>query len=234
MIILQEPKLSPESNCTYLDNRQWRFEYFFAHDLNKEEMDILLSQGWRKFGAYFFRPNCNNCHDCIPIRVCVNEFMPSKSQRRALKKTSEISVVFKDLEFRDEIFDIYCDHSLKRFGKIESDLEDFLTSFYSQTCPSLQSEFYLNDELIAVGFLDYGDASLSSVYFIYKDSHAYLNPGTVSIIKEIEFAKENNFHHYYLGYWIEKNHSMAYKNNFFPNEKFNWQNKAWFKDSNND
>ena len=40
-------------------------------------------------------------------------------------------------------------------------------NFYSPSTPSLQSEFYINGELIGLGFLDRGKDCLSSVYFIY-------------------------------------------------------------------
>ena len=126
---------------------------------------------------YYFRPKCDDCYDCIPIRVLADKFKPTRSQKRILKKNSEITVKFNPLKYSDKIYEIYRDHSENRFGK-ETDIEDFIANFYSESCPSLQSEYYLNDELIAVGFLDMSNKSLSSIYFIFKTCYEKYSLGT--------------------------------------------------------
>jgi len=165
MKLLSEPQVSEESACPYIDGKRWRFSYFFALDVAAEELDIILSRGWRKFGMYYFRPVCIGCRECIPIRVKTDEMTPSKSQRRAIRDCMDIRVEFKDMEYRDEIFEIYKDHSFNRFNK-ESSEEDFRSSFYTKSCPA-------------------------------------------------------------LGYFIENNKSMAYKNSFHINEKMDWDTGEW-------
>lgn len=192
--------------------------------LNEVQFDFFLKRGWRKFGYFYFRPFSKQC--CVPIRVLTDSFSPSKSQRRILKKTDNIEIQFKTLNFRKEIYDIYVNHC-KRFPQTPSSIADFIESFFNSSAPSFQSEYYLNKELIAVGFLDFSHKSLSSVYFIYKNEYSYLNLGTFSILKEIEYAKELGLKYYYLGYYIKENPKMAYKNNFFPNEKLNWEKGIW-------
>ena len=144
MVVIQEPILSNNSECAYIEDRQWRFEYFFAFGLTGSELEKYLESGWRKFGVYYFKPKCDECFGCIPIRVSADRFKPSRSQKRVIKKNSEIIVNFAPLKFSEEIYEIYRDHSINRFGK-ETDVEDFMTNFYSESCPSLQSEYYLND-----------------------------------------------------------------------------------------
>ena len=229
MIVLQETKLSEFIQCTYLPEKKLRFAYAFLTDLDGKEINFFLSTGWRKFGIYYFKPECGQCRDCIPIRVNVNDFLPSKSQRRTLRKSSPIEVKFSDLNYNEEIYEIYKNHSEIKFGK-ETDREDFITSFYNPSCPSLQSEYYLDGKLFAVGFLDITSEALSSIYFAYNTDFEDYSPGTLSIIKEIEFAKSLGLKYYYLGYYIKNNNSMSYKNRFFPNEKFNWETGLWIKD----
>lgn len=228
MILLQEPRLSDFTPCSYIPDRMWRFEYFFAHGLDGRELDLLLQRGWRKFGEYYFRPDCGDCRRCIPIRILAQEFKPGKSQRRIAKKCGAIEVRFGELDYREEIFEIYRDHSLQRFGK-ESEEEDFLASFYTQSCPALQSEYSCDGELIAVGFLDMSYEALSSVYYIYKTSHERFRLGTYSIIRETEYAASRGLKYYYLGYYIEENASMAYKGHFHPHEKYDWENRVWVR-----
>lgn len=86
MILLKQRELDDLSPCPYLENNKKQFEYFLAHRLEEKEISHLLSRGWRKFGIYFFRPKCPGCNECIPIRVLVQNFATTRSQRRNLKK----------------------------------------------------------------------------------------------------------------------------------------------------
>jgi arginine-tRNA-protein transferase len=230
MVYIQKPELGAPSQCQYLKDRDWRFEYFFATDLDEDELDDLLSRGWRKFGAYYFRPNCDTCRSCVPIRVAARDFLPSKSQRRIMKKCREIEVALKPLQFREEIFEIYRIHSMNRFGK-ESDRDEFIYSFFMQTCPSMQSEYYLEGRLMAVGFLDRSSHGLSSVYFIYDTEYESYSPGNFSVIKETELTAAMGLDYYYLGYYITQNQSMAYKFNFHPHEQYDWSGGTWNRES---
>lgn len=226
MLLLQEQQLSAHTACSYIDGLTWRFDYFFAMDLNQQELNSYLKQGWRKFGAYFFRPNCPHCNKCIPLRVLVNKFLPSKSQRRVLKNCKHLTIKLNPLQYNDVIFEIYKNHSLNKF-KRESDKEEFISTFYTVSCPSLQSEYYFNDELIAVGFIDISNEAFSSVYFIYHTKYEKLSLGTYSIIKEIELAAALKLKYYYLGFYIEENSSMNYKNKFKPYEYYKWDENKW-------
>ena len=230
MILIQEPRLGLDGPCAYIEGLQWRFEYFFARGLDEGELDELLSRGWRKFGEYYFRPRCAACSRCIPLRVRAGEFAPTRSQRRIMRNCAAVEVRFGGLSFREEIFEVYRDHSLNRFGK-ESDRDDFITSFYSPSCPGLQSEYYLDGNLIAVGFLDRSGDSLSSVYFVFRSEYKEYRLGSFSVIKEVEFAASLGLHHYYLGYYIAENRSMEYKGHFHPHEKYDWADKTWKREA---
>jgi len=226
MILLSEPKISEESDCPYIKGERWRFSYFFARDLSGEDLEYLLIRGWRKFGYYYFRPQCRSCSKCIPLRLRADKLKISKSQRRVLRNGEGIRVEFNELKCSDEIFELYRIHSAERFHR-EADYEDFLNSFYVQSCPSMQSEYYLENKLIAVGYLDISSQGLSSVYFIYDTEYMKYRPGTLSIIKEAQYAESIGLSYYYLGYYIEANRSMSYKNNFDLNEKLNWETGVW-------
>lgn len=203
-----------------------RQEYMIAFGLKEKEFNDLLICGWRKFGVYFFKPNCQSCFECTPIRVKVNQFIPSKNQKRIILKNRDTKVVFNKLNFSNEIFEIYSDHSLNRF-KQKSNIEDFKSTFYLESVPSCQSEYYINNKLVAIGFIDISDEALSSVYFIYRTEYNFLNMGTFGAIKEIEYAKILKLKYYYLGYYIKENHSMSYKNKFKPYQLFDWKKQMW-------
>ena len=105
MLTLQECRLSDEAPCPYLPDRTARYEYFFALDLDARELDALIATGWRKFGLYFFRPECPGCRSCVPLRVPVAGFRPSKGQRRVMRKN--IRQTRLGVRYRPEIFSIY-------------------------------------------------------------------------------------------------------------------------------
>ncbi len=230
MKLLSPPRLSPEEKCPYLPNRQSRHEFFLAQDLSDEEFDEVLTQGFRKFGIYFFRPNCRHCSECLPLRVKAREFTPSKSQKRVLKKNKDITVLFKPLIYREEIFEIFVKHSHIRFGQDESHnnaREEFIQTHFTPTTSSLLSEFYLEGKLIAVGFLDTSQEATSSVYFIYDPDYAKRSLGVFGALKEIEYTKNKGKKYYYLGFFIKENQSMSYKNQFLPYQIYDWATKTW-------
>jgi len=209
-----------EDKCGYIDGNTTETAYFIAENVSEEELEYLLSAGYRRFGGFFFNNICPHCRKCRPIRVLTDEFVPSKSQRRNINKNRDIEVAFIPLEFKDEIFEIYKEHSLFRFGKDERSLDDFVETFYNLKNPGYQSEYYIDGKLAGVGFLDKSSSGLSSIYFIYKKDTLKYGLGTFSVIKEIELAKNLGLKYYYLGYYIEENSFMNYKINFKPNEFF--------------
>jgi len=203
MILHRELDIGELSLCPYLPDRKKQIRYFLASELNESDISLLLAKGWRKFGVYFFQPSCPDCSECIPVRVLCDEFKPSKSQRRNLKKNSNIDIVFAPLKYSERAFEIYKDHSSQRFSQ-ESNLEEFISGFFSPSVPSLQSEYYLNGELIGLGFLDKGEDCLSSVYFIYDTKFSHLGLGTFSILKEIEHTQMLGLKYYCLGYYVQR------------------------------
>jgi arginine-tRNA-protein transferase len=228
MLTLQECRLSDEAPCPYLPDRTARYEYFFALDLDARELDALIATGWRKFGLYFFRPECPGCRSCVPLRVPVAGFRPSKGQRRVMRKNIRTETRFGALRYRPEIFSIYSEHSRDRFGR-EGEIEDFLTNFYQESCPGLQSEYYVDGRLMAVGFLDRSSGGLSSVYFVFRTEFARNSPGIYSVIREIELAASLGLPYYYLGYHVEGCRRMEYKADFRPCERYSWEESRWLE-----
>jgi len=226
MLIIQPPQLDELSPCSYLPQAEKQFRYFFAQQVTSQEISYVLARGWRKFGLYYFRPVCPQCRQCIPIRVRVDRFKPTKSQRKNLRKNQQIVVKFGPLTFQESIYEIYKDHSTNRFNQ-EHTLDGFLFNFYTPSCPTLQSEFYLDGKLIAAGFLDVGSDCLSSTYFVFDTAYAKRGLGIFSILKEIEQTKQMGLSYYYLGYYIASCQSMAYKNRFKPYEYYDWQKNMW-------
>ncbi|MCJ8314425.1 MAG: hypothetical protein HRU38_20120 [Saccharospirillaceae bacterium] len=229
MLLYQDISETEQHDCPYIQ-QQAKETFFLAKEVDSNELDHLFNLGWRRFAYYYFKPACENCRQCTPIRVPINDFKASKSQRRTLNKANKqpevFNVVFADKNYHPDIYAIYKSHNT-RFEQACDSEQSFIDAHYNDTCPSMQSEYYLGNKLIAVGFMDISDNSISSSYFIYNTDYEYLNLGTLSVLKEIEYAKKLGMTFYHLGYWIKDNKSMAYKNKFHPHELMDWKTGDW-------
>lgn len=226
MILYQEASYSTPKPCPYLSGITSTQVYFCADKLDEFEIDLLFATGWRKFGLLFFRPVCTSCRKCIPVRIPVGDVVFSKSQRRVMRKNRNTVVRFGRLKCSDELFSIYKEHSNVRFNK-DVTFEEFKDNLCNSACPSLLSQYYVDDILVGAGFLDRSSEALSSVYFIFKQSAESLSLGNYSILRELQYVREIGLRYYYLGYFIKGCTTMEYKNHFFPCEHFNWESGHW-------
>lgn len=229
MLVYVEPTNADEVSCPYISEKKFRQRYAFLKDLDHSEFDMILLNGWRHFGYFFFIPNCRDCNACTPIRTLISSFAPSKSQRRNLKKNNpEITVDFEPLIYTDEIYDVYKKHSRVKFDQ-DSSKKEFLESFFSDALSgnSRLSLYRLAGKLVGVGFIDISDTGISSIYFCYNTDFSSYGLGVFSVLKEIEFGKTLGKDYYYLGYYIEGNGSMEYKNRYTPCETLSWEKAEW-------
>ncbi|RMH72859.1 MAG: arginyltransferase [Gemmatimonadetes bacterium] len=223
-----QPTLSVPRTCGYFSDRQWVFEEFGYEFVRPQVLDELLAAGWRHFGIHFFRPRCPACQACQPIRIPVKTFSPSRSQRRALRKNTDVTLEIVPPEPRLDTFHLYARHNQQRF-KTNASPEFYLWGLTDNVCQTKEFRYKLNGRLIAAGFIDEGITSLSSMYFVYEPRYAKRSLGVFSILKEIEYAQKTGREYYYLGYYIEGNSHMSYKNAFKPNEIYDWETQSWWE-----
>lgn len=200
--------------------------------LSPEQTDEYLARGWRHNSWYFYRNTCGNCRRCLPIRLQVDAFAPSKSQRRVLKNNSTTEFkIFEPMDFAVK----YIRQSLSlfnrflhiRYDKAPHDLGEYFNEFFISPSPTLISALFVNGKLAGNGFLDLGKTSLSTIYFSFDPQFSSLSPGTFSIIKEIEWARNNGLQYYHLGYYIREISSMQYKGLFRPFQLLDFETGIW-------
>lgn len=228
MILYTQPDLSEPAPCPYLPEKTLVYEQFFADGMSDDEMGWFLSRGWRKFGHYFFRPACPGCQQCIPLRIDVDLFAPSRSQRRVLRKCSCVQVDFTPIRYSRELFDIYDIHSRNRFNE-DHGFEHFAYTLLASGCRSTLSRYWLAGRLVGAGFLDIGNNALSSVYFVYDTSLSALSLGVYSVLQEIEETRRRGLKYYYLGYIVPGCAKMDYKGTYRPHQLYSWNDSCWFR-----
>jgi len=214
------PRDAPPIECPYLPGRTFVQNHFFGLDADPDEAASLQAAGWRRFGLFFFRPHCPGCQACRPVRLAA-QLSPSPSQRRVWTKNADVEFAVAPLEYRDEYYEVYANHSLARFGRT-TDPQEFRESFFTAAVPAFVTEYRVAGRLAGLGFCDQGADGLSSVYFVFHSDFAARSLGTYSVLRECALAAERGLRWYYLGYWVEGNATMDYKGRFHPRQVMDW------------
>lgn len=213
----------PPEACSYLPHETASLEYRVSDSMSAERFERLLARGWRRFSNHYFRPACPSCRECRSLRIDVNTFTPTKSQRRALRRNEHIRMVVSEptvSEAHIELFNRYhADMHLRRGWPFkEVTVSEYLDGFFANVPFAREFRFYEHNMLLGVSLVDVTENASSSAYFFHAPEWRPLAPGTYSLLKEIEHGREDGRQYHYLGYWIRDCQSMAYKNRYGPNE----------------
>lgn len=182
-----------------------------------------LRWGFRRSGDIVYRPHCAHCRACVAVRVPVQAFRPSRSQRRALSRNTDIQARIVPPGRTDERLALYQrylqtrhpDGGMQAHGAAEFD--QFLLGRWAD---SRFLELRIDDTLVALAVTDLAEDGLSAVYTCYDPAHAARGLGTLAICHQIAWARREGRRHLYLGYWIDGHGKMDYKRTFRPLEAF--------------
>lgn len=207
--------------CAYLADREWSLRMRLAprDDLLYRR---LLETCHRRSGNVVYSPVCVGCRACRPIRVPVDTFRPSKSQRRCLRKNGDVVMRVgpptptpEKLELHNRfVHTRFPDGSDKGFDSLESYAEVFGAS----PVTTWEMQFSVAGKLVGLGIVDALPDVLSSVYFFFDPDFSTRSLGTYSAIMEIELARETGRRWLYLGYYVHGCKEMSYKARFRPCE----------------
>jgi arginine-tRNA-protein transferase len=223
---------TPEHDCSYFPDRRARTRAFWADEMPGAWYHRFMDAGFRRSGRVIYQPVCGGCRDCIPIRVPVERFAPSKSQRRCWRRNQDLVAAVGRPEPTAEKHALYQCYRRQWHGSADGhDWETFVSFLYES--PVETAEFCYRDgsgRLLGVGICDVCPRSLSSVYFYFDPEFASRRLGTFSALWEIAWARDRGIPHYYLGYWILGCGAMAYKADFRPCEMLGTDG-VWREDS---
>lgn len=208
--------------CSYLPGRLARSQVATpSYLIDTPTYGHLVSSGFRRSGAFTYRPYCDHCRACVPVRVLVNEFEENRAQCRTLGRNPHLAARVLELKFSNEHYALYRRYQASRHpgGGMDHDSREQYSHFLLQSNVHTRLiEFREHGVLRIVSIMDTLSDGLSSVYTFYDAQHSQSSLGTYSILWQIAEAKRRKLAYVYLGYWIEESRKMRYKINFQPIE----------------
>ena len=192
-----------------------------------QAMDQVWASGWRHFGRDFFRDSATIMNGClnrvIPLRIRLNNWAASKSQRRTVKKNQGFRSEFSEIRMGEEERNLFNLHKERFSDNVPEGLENFLGEFLDDyPCECLQFSVYDNTRLIACSYLDLGEESVSSVYGMFDPKYSKYGLGIFTMLEEIKYALDNGYKYYYSGYATIEPSAYDYKKSFNEQEFFSW------------
>jgi arginine-tRNA-protein transferase len=210
-----------EMPCNYYnDGRLERLELFYPDPIQMEEYHLFLKMGYRRYSNFFYHTICPNCRECVPLRIKLNQFQLTRSQKRTLRKNKDIKIEVNSQSFLDENkIALYAKYKTTKHPDNEiHQFDQEIAHFHYGFSHVLELNYFIEDKLIGVSILDDTKDGLSAVYFYYDTDYLDRRLGVFSALSEIELARETGKKYYYFGYYIEGIQRMAYKKFFRPNQ----------------
>jgi len=192
----------------------------------------LINHGFRRSGDYVYRPHCQACDACVPVRVPVALFQPKRSQKRTWQRNQDLHVRRVDCAYHAEHFLLYQRYVRSRHngtGMDQCGPDHYMEFIGSAGIDTVLYEFRHGDALLAVAVVDQLPQGLSAVYTFFEPDQKARSLGVYAVLWQIYEAQRVGLPWLYLGYWIKDCRKMSYKDQYRPQEMY--RNGQWIRGS---
>lgn len=223
--------LSVPAECPYLPPRVEQKLLCRLEDATAQETyDRLIRLGFRRSRHWAYRPRCEGCRACTPVRIPVDPWRPSRSQRRILARNAGLTETRAPARLREDLWTLFHRYLATRHGDGEMaamSRDDFRRLLEDSPISSHLVVWERADGTPAAAcLLDEVEDGLSAVYSFFEPTPSRDSLGTYLILRLVERCRVEGRHHLYLGYWVPGAPKMDYKARFRPLEAFGpggWQ-----------
>jgi arginine-tRNA-protein transferase len=224
---------SQEHACGYIEDKIAQSLFVYpSFPLTSSIYAQLIEQGFRRSGNEVYAPHCTQCSECIPARLQLKDFKPSRSQKRCMAKNIDTKVIIKPAVFEQTHYEMYLRYQTIRHtdgSMATASPEDYLSFLGSSWCDTLFVEFSINNELAAIAVIDQVDKAWSAVYTFFEPKFSSYSLGVYAVLWQIEQAYQQQKEFLYMGFWIKTCKKMVYKCDYQPIQLL--INKQWLEKS---
>ena len=216
-------RITRSHECAYLENRE---EQRLAADISEvpELHDQLAESGFRRVENWVYRPVCNECNSCLPIRIDAQNFILSKNFRRILLKNSQFQMSLNDKNADEESFELFKTYLKSRHkdGQMATmSYSDFHSMIHNSPIETFMLKYRnQNNTLTACLLMDAQRDGLSAVYSFFDPNLKQQSLGTFLVLSAIDLTKKSSKKWLYLGYLVRNSQKMAYKARFKPHQLY--------------
>ena len=203
--------------CPYLPERRFH-AFHVADEVDDGLYRVLLDNRFRRNGAMFYRPTCESCEACQPIRVAVAGFAPRRDQRRAWRRNADLSFAWRPRGIDDERLALWRSYQETVHGDVDDEPP---TRFMTDDAGISGGELHArtaDGRLFGVALCDVVGDAWSSVYCYWDPAERERGLGTVLAMAEIAEAARQGLRWWYSGFWVAGCAKMTYKARFGPAE----------------
>jgi arginine-tRNA-protein transferase len=220
--------LTAPSPCPYLPERFER--KVFAHlplSDGANVNDSLTQVGFRRSQNIAYRPACEACTACVSARIPAEDYIFSRSERRALNRNEDLQRRLVPAEASIEQFDLLRRYLTARHaegGMAEMTWPDYVAMVEDTAVRTHVVEYRLPGQagrpgdLVACALVDEMNDGLSLVYSFYEPTAQRRSLGSFIILDHVVQAGLTGRPYIYLGYWVRGSEKMDYKARFSPIE----------------
>ena len=214
--------LTPAHPCSYLDDRVARTLFLDPREtITPTVYSALTHAGFRRSGSHLYRPYCEGCEACVPVRVPVASFRWSRRFRRIREANRGIKITMRAPDFAGRYYDLYARYIHARHSDGDMyppTVDHFRSLLMSAWSNSLFLTLEEHGRLVGVAVTDRVDDGLSAIYTFFEPALAKRSLGVFAVLAQLEHCLANDMPYLYLGYWIRDCAKMRYKTDYRPIE----------------
>ncbi len=215
------------STCPYLPGRQERKIFTELNGPHAGELNDALGRiGFRRSQSVAYRPSCVGCNACLSVRVVTDEFRPNATQRKLIRRHSDLSVTACRPWATEEQYALLRRYLAARHpsgGMTMMDETDYADMVEQSPVSTYVIEYREPEELggalVGACITDQQADGLSMIYSFFAADHPERQGlGNLIIMDHIVRARSAGLPYVYLGYWVKGSDRMAYKTRYRPME----------------